>query len=97
MFSSWTVLELCFQLVFFLGYLGAIESDLPAGKQFLLEAAARQHVTNCFGLFATQQTLTELQTYHWIYLVITKSVGFSLQLFVHSEVLNIAIFFSKSI
>lgn len=64
MFSSWTVLELCFQLVVFLGYLGVIESDLPAGKQFLLEAAARQHVTSCFGLFATQQIPTESQIYH---------------------------------
>lgn len=93
MFSSWTVLELCFQLVVFLGYLGVIESDLPAGKQFLLEAAARQHVTSSFGLFATQQIPTESQIYHYICLVITKFVGFPLQLFVRSEVLNIAIIF----
>jgi len=50
MFSSWTVLEPCFQLVFFLGYLEVIENGLPAGKLFIIEAAARQHVTICFGL-----------------------------------------------
>ena len=95
MFSSWTVLEPCFQLVFFLGYLEVIESDLPAGKLFVLQSAARQHVTSCFGLFPTEQIPTGSQIYHYICLVITKAIGFSLQLFVRSEVLRIAIFFLR--
>lgn len=77
MFSSWTVLEPCFQLAFFLGYLEVIENFLPAGKLFITQAAARQHVTNCFGLspapkntqWITDLPLNLLSYYkiHWLF------------------------------